>query len=74
MLSDKNLQLLFSILEGNDEPSLRANLVIAIGDITKRFPNLIKPWTGHIYRRLRDADPRVRKHTLYRLFLLLFLI
>jgi hypothetical protein len=63
--SEKHLQLLFSILEGGDEASLRANIIIAIGDITKRFPNVIKPWTGYLYRRLRDPDSRVRKNTLY---------
>lgn len=64
-VSEKNLQLLFSILEGADEAGLRANIIIAIGDITKRFPNIIKPWTGYLYRRLRDPDTRVRKNTLY---------
>ena len=29
-----------------------------------RHPNLLEPWTGHVYAQLRDADLRVRKNTL----------
>jgi condensin complex subunit 1 len=43
---------------------VRANLVIALGDLSFRFPNLIEPWTSHIYARLRDVDVQVRKNTM----------
>lgn len=66
--------MLFSILEGNDEPCLRANIIIAIGDITRRFANIIKPWLSYIYKRLRDADTRVRKNTLYEFISLAFFV
>ncbi len=46
------------------EPSIRANIVIALGDLAFRFPNLIEPWTATMYSRLRDKDTRVRKNTL----------
>ena len=29
-----------------------------------RHPNLLEPWTSHVYAQLRDADLRVRKNTL----------
>ena len=38
------------------EPSVRCNLVIAVGDLAFRFPNLLEPWTEHMYRPLADAD------------------
>jgi condensin complex subunit 1 len=62
--SNLQLQLLFSILEGKDTPALRANIVIALGDIAFRFPNLIEPYTKYIYNRLHDQDITVRKNTL----------
>jgi hypothetical protein len=56
---EKNLQLLFSLLssrrrEDHFEGShrLRANIIIAVGDLAFRFPNLLEPWTKHIYRPL----------------------
>eukprot|EP01127_Copromyxa_protea_P011016 TRINITY_DN2736_c2_g1_i1.p1 TRINITY_DN2736_c2_g1~~TRINITY_DN2736_c2_g1_i1.p1 ORF type:complete len:1452 (+),score=318.59 TRINITY_DN2736_c2_g1_i1:57-4412(+) len=61
---EKHLQLLFSILESDDHPSLRANIIIALGDLNKRFPNPLKPWIDHLFKRLRDHEPRVRKNTL----------
>lgn len=56
---EKNLQLLFSLLssrrrEDHFEGSqrLRANIIVAVGDLAFRFPNLLEPWTKHIYRPL----------------------
>jgi hypothetical protein len=34
----------------------RSNLIIAVGDLTLRFPNLLEPWTSHIYQPLSDPD------------------
>lgn len=38
------------------EPAVRSNLVIAIGDLAFRFPNLLEPWTANIYKPLSDPD------------------
>ncbi len=35
---------------------MRSNLVIAIGDLAFRFPNLLEPWTPHMYRSLADSN------------------
>ncbi|KAJ7379610.1 meiotic chromosome condensation [Desmophyllum pertusum] len=43
---------------------IRANTIVAVGDLTFRFPNLIEPWTSHLYARLRDESGHVRKNTL----------
>jgi hypothetical protein len=62
--SEKNLKLLFTILTHDMDPRLKANIVIVMGDLAVRFPNLLDPWTNHIYTRLRDKDARVRKNTM----------
>ncbi|XP_029651590.1 condensin complex subunit 1-like [Octopus sinensis] len=60
---ENNLQLLFTILEKSSLPSIRANTIIALGDLASLFPNLIEPWTAHMYARLRDPSPLVRRNT-----------
>jgi hypothetical protein len=60
-LSEKNLQLVFTILQRSPDSGLRSNIIIALGDLAFRFPNTVEPWTPHMYDRLKDDDPRVRK-------------
>ena len=48
---DQHLQLLFTILEKSTSPIIRANTIIAMGDLCFRFPNLVEPWTPHLYAR-----------------------
>lgn len=50
-LCERYLQLLFTILEKSSEPAIRANTIVAVGDLTFRFPNLIEPWTPFLYAR-----------------------
>ncbi|KAL7544117.1 hypothetical protein ACHAXR_013559 [Thalassiosira sp. AJA248-18] len=63
---EKHLTLLFSVLAKapNDDQDLRANIVIALGDLAFRFPNEVEPYTPKIYACLRDKSTRVRRHTL----------
>lgn len=61
---EENLQLLFTILERSNEDVVRANLVIALGDLYFRFPNELEPWTPRFYARLRDSSSKVRQNTL----------
>ncbi|XP_078617056.1 condensin complex subunit 1-like isoform X2 [Branchiostoma floridae x Branchiostoma japonicum] len=61
---EAHLQLLFTILERAPQPIIRANTIIALGDLSFRFPNLIEPWTPNLYARLRDDSSHVRKNTL----------
>ncbi|EDO34797.1 predicted protein, partial [Nematostella vectensis] len=61
---EAHLQLLFTILEKSPEATIRANTIVAIGDLTFRFPNMIEPWTSNLYARLRDESPHVRKNTM----------
>ncbi|KAI0560198.1 Condensin complex subunit 1 [Gracilaria domingensis] len=61
---ESNLRLLFSVLSGAIDPQVRSNAVTALGDLAFRFPNLVEPWSSHIYSSLRDSDEKVRKNTL----------
>lgn len=62
---EANLQLVFTLLQIRSvEPGVRSNLVIALGDLALRFPNVLEPWTEHIYRPLGDPDTGVRKNTM----------
>ena len=61
---EKYLQLLFTVMEKSPEPVIRANLVVATGDLSFRFPNTMEPWTPHMYKMLRDTSSHVRSNTL----------
>ncbi|KAL6070680.1 meiotic chromosome condensation, variant 2 [Balamuthia mandrillaris] len=61
---EQNLQLLFTLHQKAEDASIRANISIALGDLALRFPNLLEPWTSHIYAALRDPSTKVRRNTL----------
>ncbi|NXL46487.1 CND1 protein, partial [Podilymbus podiceps] len=58
---DSHLRLLFTMMEKSTLPAVRSNLIIVAGDLAIRFPNLVEPWTSHLYARLRDPCPSVRQ-------------
>nr|XP_060618633.1 condensin complex subunit 1 isoform X2 [Anolis sagrei ordinatus] len=58
---DAHLRLFFTMMEKSTHSSVRANLMIAAGDLAIRFPNQVEPWTPHLYARLRDPCQYVRK-------------
>ncbi|XP_063250321.1 condensin complex subunit 1 isoform X2 [Prinia subflava] len=58
---DSHLRLLFTMMEKSTLPGVRSNLIIAAGDLAIRYPNLVEPWTSHLYARLRDPCPSVRQ-------------
>lgn len=62
--SEENLQLLFTLLDREKDAAIRANIIIALGDMTSRFTNTLEPWMKHVYQILRDETPRVRKYAL----------
>lgn len=41
---------------------MRSNCIIALGDLAFRFPNVLEPWTEHMYSPLNDKDRKVRKN------------
>ena len=61
----KQILNLFRILEKPTTNSvIKNNIIIAIGDLLHRFPNVIEPYSRFLYQRLHDKDARVRKTTL----------
>ncbi|XP_077577834.1 condensin complex subunit 1 [Stigmatopora nigra] len=58
---EDNARLMFTVLERSTLPVVRANAVIALGDLTVRYPNILEPWTHHLYARLSDEVPSVRE-------------
>ena len=40
------------------------NIIIAMGDLLHRFPNVIEPYNRYLYQNLHEEDVRVRKTTL----------
>jgi condensin complex subunit 1 len=63
---EKHLPLLFTALANAppDDTTMRANTVIALGDLAFRFPNEVEPYTPRMYACLRDSSIKVRRHTL----------
>ena len=63
---EKHLPLLFTALANApaDDTTMRANTVIALGDLAFRFPNEVEPYTPRMYACLRDPSIKVRRHTL----------
>ena len=63
---EKQLPLLLTCLSKNKskDTTLRANLVIALGDLAFRFPNTFEPYTAHLYANLTDPSPTVKRHSM----------
>ncbi|KAF9174343.1 Condensin complex subunit [Mortierella sp. AD010] len=61
---EQNLQLLFTILEKSTEPTIRSNIIIALGDMAVCFHNLIEANISYLFKRLSDSETAVKKDTL----------
>ena len=60
----QHLDLLFEALASAPEEEVRANILVALGDLCFRFPNVVEPYTRKMYARLTDGSARVRKNTM----------
>lgn len=63
---EEHLPVIFTALANapKDDITLRANTIIALGDLAFRFPNEVEPYTPRMYACLRDDSTKVRRHTL----------
>jgi condensin complex subunit 1 len=68
---ERNLPLLITILERSDDPIVRSNAVIALGDMAVCFNHLIDENTDFLYRRLNDQDGSVKRTCLMTLTFLI---
>jgi condensin complex subunit 1 len=68
---EKNLPLLITIMERSEDPIVRSNAVIALGDMAVCFNHLIDENTDFLYRRLNDDDVSVKRTCLMTLTFLI---
>ncbi|KAM5440925.1 condensin complex non-SMC subunit Cnd1 [Microsporum ferrugineum] len=68
---ESNLPLLITIMERSDDPIIRSNAVIALGDMAVCFNHLIDENTDFLYRRLNDDDVSVKRTCLMTLTFLI---
>lgn len=68
---EKNLPLLITIMERSEDPTVRSNAVIALGDMAVCFNHLIDENTDFLYRRLNDNDESVKRTCLMTLTFLI---
>jgi condensin complex subunit 1 len=61
---EENYRILFKILEVSKDPTIRSNIVIALGDVAVCFSNIIDENSNELYKGLSDRDPVVKKNTL----------
>ncbi|KAJ2515049.1 condensin complex non-SMC subunit Cnd1 [Coemansia sp. RSA 1939] len=61
---EKQLPLLLALLQRAKSPVIRANIAIAVGDITVCFSNLMGENVQYLYEPLHDGDVNVKKTTL----------
>ncbi|KAJ1914186.1 condensin complex non-SMC subunit Cnd1, partial [Tieghemiomyces parasiticus] len=61
---ETHLPLLMSVLTQSQTPAIRSNIIIALGDITVCFNNLIGENVEYLYGPLHDSDRAVKKNTL----------
>lgn len=61
---DRHHHLLFKILETSKDPSIRSNIVIALGDVAVSFSSIIDENSNELYKGLSDQDLVVKKNTL----------
>lgn len=61
---EKYIRLLFTILEKSEDPIIRENTIIGLGDLCVRYPNLLDSWTEKLYAPLNDVDVNVRTSSL----------
>lgn len=67
----QSLPLLITIMEKSENPIIRSNAVISLGDMTICFNHLLDENTNYLYERLHDSSPMVQRTTLMTLTFLI---
>ena len=63
-LCSQHIDLLFALLRSNIDFGVKANTIIAVGDLFNRFPNVLNEKTKDIFSLLHDSNPHVRRQAL----------
>jgi condensin complex subunit 1 len=59
----QNMPIVLALLTCN-EPTVRANAIIALGNLACRYPNIVEPFVAKLFLVLDDTDKSVRKNAL----------
>ncbi|XP_055373763.1 condensin complex subunit 1 [Condylostylus longicornis] len=54
------MPFLMNILSKTKNLKIKCNIVVGLSDLTFRFPNVLEPWTGHLYAILHETDNELR--------------
>lgn len=57
---EQNMQFLMNIFQHAQDIDIKCNVIIGMSDLTFRFPNVIEPWSGHLYSTLYDENRDLR--------------
>ena len=57
---DKNMPFLMNIFAHARDIDIKCNVIIGMSDLTFRFPNVIEPWSAHMYQTLYDENRDMR--------------
>lgn len=57
---EKNMQFLMNIFLHTKDIDIKCNVIIGMSDLTFRFPNIIEPWSSHMYSTLHDKNRELR--------------
>lgn len=68
---EDNLPILMTMLDRFDDPIIRSNAVLALGDIAVSFNHIMDDNTEFLYRRLHDQTPMVQRTCLMTLTFLI---
>jgi condensin complex subunit 1 len=56
----KNMEFLMNIFSHTQNIEIKCNIIIGMSDLTFRFPNIIEPWSAHMYSTLHDENRDLR--------------
>lgn len=57
---EKNLRLIFTILEMTKHDAIKCSILIYLADLIERFPNSVEPWISKVHSKLTDESTVVR--------------
>uniref|UniRef100_A0A182T3Q7 Condensin complex subunit 1 C-terminal domain-containing protein n=1 Tax=Anopheles maculatus TaxID=74869 RepID=A0A182T3Q7_9DIPT len=57
---EDNMPFLMNIFKHTRNTNIKCNIVIGLSDFTFRFPNVIEPWTKHMYATLHEENVELR--------------
>lgn len=60
---ENNIPFLMNVFRHTKNIKIKCNIIIGMSDFTFRFPNVIDPWSGHLYSTLHDSDVELRLTT-----------